>query len=199
MSNTDVNNLRQLLCLPDTPANRSAICAACLSDMMWDMAEASLPGLKAWADRQREIATALERHSNRHTEVAVYKECRFSMKDLSDANLFCANLRWTDLNGANLRGANLFGADLRGADLFGANLSDANLRWTDLFGANLSDANLNGANLFGANLSDANLNGANLNGANLRGANLNGATYNQHTLFPDGFDPVARGVVEVDE
>ena len=154
MSNTDVNNLRQLLCLPNTPANRSAICAACLNDMMWDMAEAHITGLKAWADRQHSIAVALERHRRRHAQGEVYDECRFSTKDLSNA----------DLSNANLRDADLSYADLFGADLSGAGLSNADLRYTDL-----------------------------------RDANLRSAKRNQSTLFPDGFDPVARELIEVSE
>ena len=38
-----------------------------------------------------------------------------------------------------------------------------------------------------------------LRGADLRGACLRGAVYNQHTQFPQGFDPITRGMVEVSE
>ena len=81
-------------------------------------------------------------------------------------------------------------ADLRGADLSGANLSDANLR-----GANLSDANLRGADLQGANLRGADLRGADLRDADLWDANLRGATASCYTVWPDGFDHAAAGVV----
>jgi uncharacterized protein YjbI with pentapeptide repeats len=77
--------------------------------------------------------------------------------NLSEANLYGANLY-----GANLSRANLYGANLYGANLSGANLSRANLYGANLYGANLSEANLYGANLYGANLSEANLYGANL-------------------------------------
>ena len=86
---------------------------------------------------------------------------------------------------ANLRGANLGGANLGGADLGGA----------DLGGADLRGAYLRGANLGGANLGDADLGGANLGGAYLGGANLRGARADADTVWPDGFDPAARGVV----
>ena len=89
--------------------------------------------------------------------------------NLSDADLFGA-----DLFGANLSGANLFGANLSGADLFRANLSGADLFRANLSGANLSGANLSGADLFGANLSGANLSDADLSGAKLRGCIGNG-------------------------
>jgi hypothetical protein len=89
--------------------------------------------------------------------------------------LALANLRGADLRGANLRGANLRGANLRGANLRGANLGDADL----------GDADLGGANLLGADL----------RGANLRGADLGGANASQYTLWPNGFDHAAAGVV----
>ena len=115
--------------------------------------------------------------------------------DLRGADLWGADLRDADLGGANLCGANLGDADLWGADLRDADLRDANLG-----GANLWDADLGGADLWGANLRDANLRDANLWGANLRdadlgGANLWGAKANSHTVWPDGFDPKAAGVI----
>ena len=75
-----------------------------------------------------------------------------------------------------------------GADLREADLADVNLK-----GANLEEARLNGANLKGANLFLAKLSGANLEGANLEGAHA------YYTHWPDGFDPVAAGVVSVSD
>ena len=67
-------------------------------------------------------------------------------------------------------------------------------------GANLSRANLAGADLEGAALVGANLCGADLTRANLRGANLTrahleGASADEDTIWPDGFDPEAAGVI----
>ena len=56
-------------------------------------------------------------------------------------------------------------------------------------------ANLYGANLYGANLSGADLSGANLYGAVLYGAVLSGATASMWTVWPNGFNATARGVV----
>ena len=116
-----------------------------------------------------------------------------SNADLFGANLRCANLSNADLFGANLRGANLsnadlFGANLRGANLSNANLRNANLRDADLRCANLSNANLRNANLRDADLRCANLSNANLSGADLSGVNLRGASMDQmiwdiHTVF----------------
>lgn len=83
--------------------------------------------------------------------------------DLSNANLFAANLRLANLSkvnlsGARLKEANLREADLRGADLRDANLSGSDLRETDLREANLSGVNLNNRNnLSGATLGFTNL------------------------------------------
>ena len=123
--------------------------------------------------------------------------------DLSYAKLSGANLISAILSGANLIGATLSVANLVGANLVGAQLSDAQLR-----GAYLSDANLNLANLNGANLNEANLRGTALSGAKLNSAILSsaklsdatdllGAKYNGNTLFPEGFNPKARGMVKV--
>ncbi len=69
-----------------------------------------------------------------------------------------------------------------------------NLAEQDLGGADLTGANLSGANLTGAHLLGANLAGANLSGANLTEACLEEARADQHTQWPEGFDPVAAGV-----
>lgn len=139
--------------------------------------------------------------------------------DLHSANLECANLRGTDLSRGNLVSAKLVEADLSRADLSranlkGADLCRANLSWAILSGANLIEADLSGAalvgtnlieanlieadligaNLSAANLSAANLCQANLTGANLVGANFIGAKFDQHTVWPSGFDAVVATV-----
>jgi uncharacterized protein YjbI with pentapeptide repeats len=48
--------------------------------------------------------------------------------DLSETDLFRANLRWADLSGADLSRADMRWADLSGADLSGADLDGADLR-----------------------------------------------------------------------
>ncbi len=60
-------------------------------------------------------------------------------------------------------------------------------------------ANLESANLTFASLAKANLAKANLAKAILCGANLRGATFNKETVFPDGFDPVSRGMRFVEQ
>ena len=59
----------------------------------------------------------------------------------------------------------------------------------------LREADLSMAKLHGANLSEADLSRADLRGADLSRANLRGATYDEHTKFPESFDPEAAGIV----
>ena len=65
-----------------------------------------------------------------------------SLADLSDIDLFGADLNLADLSRANLRGADLTEANLRGANLIGSVLYDADLRGADLTGAKVDDQQL---------------------------------------------------------
>ena len=80
-------------------------------------------------------------------------------------------------------------------DFGSVDLSDRNLRDIDLSNADLSEATLTGAVLVGADLEGVNLEGANLTGAYLYAADLQDAKANEDTTWPDGFDPVAAGVI----
>ena len=100
------------------------------------------------------------------------KRANLSGVNLTDANLYCVNLRRADLSdadlsGADLRRANLTDANLTGADLRRANLTGAYLFYANLTGADLTRANLTGADLTRANLSDADLTHTILSGAYL--------------------------------
>ena len=145
--------------------------------------------------------------------------------DLREVDLSYANLIHADLAGASMVGADLIEADLREADLNGAHLGDAvlreaDLRWATLTNAYLVDAEMEYANLTGADLSGANLHfafllradlsyadlseadlseatlfRADLSGADLNGANLRDAKYDEETIWPSPFDPIAAGAV----
>jgi hypothetical protein len=58
---------------------------------------------------------------------------------------------------------------------------------------------LRGARLDGTTLGHPNLAAANLEGAALGGANLRHAVYDADTRWPEGFDPQAAGVRQLDE
>ena len=129
--------------------------------------------------------------------------------DLRDVNLFGANLQNATLNQTNLEGATLMFTDLTRAGLVNANIKRVDLWGAELDSAVLISANLGEANLFRAKLPDARLDLASLNNANLDGAelinatlheaDLRGATYTAHTVWPDGFDPVAAGAILVED
>ena len=116
------------------------------------------------------------------------------------ANLYQYDLCEAVLSGATLDsvtlvGANLERADLTLANLFRADLKRANLHRVQLDGADLRFANLDDAVLTKALLGGTNLSGAYMKTAKLDHAYLRYARYDKNTVFPDGFDPAARGMV----
>ena len=87
--------------------------------------------------------------------------------------------RRADLTDADLRNAILSGAILRNAKLWYADLTNAKLWYADLTNADLTNAKLTNAKLTNAKLWYA--------------------TFNKETVFPDGFDPIARGMKLIEE
>jgi uncharacterized protein YjbI with pentapeptide repeats len=114
------------------------------------------------------------------------------------------------LNNASFRGDRMFrptfaGAELRSADFSDtwmegdfarADLTGAVMKGATLSGSNFTGAMMNGADLTGATLWRVKLGGASLKGATLSGAKLKGALYDDATVWPAGFDPVAAGAVK---
>ena len=99
----------------------------------------------------------------------------------------------------NLQRLWLVSEDIEGLDLSFQNLRDSelnrvNLRNVDFTRADLSNAHINGE-LEGANLSSTNLEGGHIRNILRR---PEGAIYNQWTIFPNRFDPVAEGMVLVE-
>jgi hypothetical protein len=114
--------------------------------------------------------------------------------DLSGFDFSGANLSHADLSVAVLTDANLFDANLTGAELTFADLTSAFLFSTDLTGADLTEVDLTGADLTFADLTDADLTDAmllraDLTDADLTDADLTGVVYDEHTVWPDGFEP----------
>lgn len=89
-----------------------------------------------------------------------------------------ANLSDSIWNNKDMSNNNLFKANLTGAKLIGANLSNnttaerANFSGADLTGANGSGGTFRGANFSGAELGNANFSNSDLRGVNLNGANV---------------------------
>jgi uncharacterized protein YjbI with pentapeptide repeats len=105
----------------------------------------------------------------------------FDDADVSDADLSGADLYWAYFFRARCVGTNFTGASLQGAvfDL------------ADLTNANLTEANLSYDNLQGS----TSLLGTCLRGAILTATKFEGALYDDTTIFPDGFDPHAVGMI----
>ena len=124
-----------------------------------------------------------------------------------------------DAREADFRGVYVWGGDLSDSDLGGSDFSGAHLDGTFCYRANCSECDFTGALLEGVALDRVNLDNAtfvdarlvadsiggscslratDLRFTTLANAVLTGCKYDALTLFPDGFDPVAKGMVRVD-
>ncbi|AEI64901.1 pentapeptide repeat-containing protein [Corallococcus macrosporus] len=134
----------------------------------------------------------------------------FAGATLDDARLIGANLSGCLFEGTSLRRAVLTGADISGALFTEAMLDGASMEFVDGAHARFTGANLTAAillrahlkktsfvnaNLQRASLDAARLHGTNFKGAVLEGASLRDARYDDETIWPDGFDPVAAGAI----
>ncbi|HEY7090140.1 MAG TPA: pentapeptide repeat-containing protein [Tepidisphaeraceae bacterium] len=113
---------------------------------------------------------------------AMLRGARWSQLDLSDAQLYHANLVGADLRMANLTGVNAPSATFAGAHLRGAMLRGAALSGCDLSGADLSRVTAIGAKLELAELQGANLNSSDLASAALAGTGVQGADFTDADL-----------------
>ena len=140
-------------------------------------------------------------------------ETSFPGIGLKRAPLLGISLKQIKLDGSDLRRANLRGSNLNNSSLVQVNLALANLSKAVLTNSNLTRSLLNYANLQEAHLDGVNFDSAKLHyedlrrayllrasfsGADLRGAQLDSnygyeVFYNERTIFPEGFDPIAAG------
>jgi Pentapeptide repeats (8 copies) len=119
---------------------------------------------------------------------------------LSDVDLRRARLENACLNGARLSRAHLEasalnGAQLQDAALWAVHFEEAILENANLVNAQLNSATLNKAHLRGARLEGADLRGASFSEADLTAVSFKGARANSKTIWPEGFDPTAAGVL----
>jgi uncharacterized protein YjbI with pentapeptide repeats len=128
--------------------------------------------------------------------------------DLSEQDLREADFRGVYIWGGDLSDSDLRGVDFSGAHLYGTYCYRANCSECDFTGALLQGVVLDRVNLDNATFVDAQLVADNMGGgctlratdlrfATLGNVVLTGCKYDSLTLFPDGFDPVAKGMVRV--
>lgn len=119
----------------------------------------------------------------------------FAGIDLSNSNLFRADLNDAELSNAKLVNVNFNSANLSSAYLFKADLTGANLQNADLRNAYFSQANLTSTNLTSALCS-----GTYFKGADLKFANLKTAKFSQKTMIDlkwySVWDIVNRGAAQ---
>jgi uncharacterized protein YjbI with pentapeptide repeats len=112
-------------------------------------------------------------------------------------DLILAGLLWID-HGASLSDANLYGASLQGASLVYVNLKNADLTNANLEGANVAASDLTGANLTGANLASTHFQGrVHYKDEWAIGNDLTDVVYDEHTRWPEGFDPKEHRLIRV--
>jgi len=121
-----------------------------------------------------------------------------------------ASLTGMELEGISFVGSNLRGSDFTGSDLYGASLIDCKLEScrltnTDMRSAFIHNVSFRGSDMRGVRLSLDEMGGglclyeSDFTDANLDGADFTGAAYDSMTIFPDGFDPIQRGLVPLGE
>jgi uncharacterized protein YjbI with pentapeptide repeats len=103
-----------------------------------------------------------------------------------------ASFRGTDLYWADFSFCDAERATFEAADLRGASFKDTNLRFCTFCRANLGCDNLGG---FG-DFKRSDLCGADFSGTVLDQLMFDGAKYNSSTVFPDGFSPNDRGMID---
>ncbi|WP_371524883.1 pentapeptide repeat-containing protein [Streptomyces sp. NBC_01283] len=118
--------------------------------------------------------------------------------DLTNVHLQGARLQRVDLSGTWLVRAILLGADLRQASMRSVLLCHARLDDADLRAADLSNADLTAAVIGAARFELADLRGAVLTGTDLTGATFTKAVADATTVWPQGFDAAAAGVLCAD-
>ena len=113
-------------------------------------------------------------------EASFFDDCDITGADFTDSDLYGSVMFRTIADGANFTRA-----CLREVDLASSKLRRANFREADL-----SPGNMGGI----TSLEQADVRGADFTMANLSKVNCAGALYDEHTLFPIGFDPQVNGM-----
>ena len=118
---------------------------------------------------------------------------RMPLSSFAEAELQRANFTGVEMWNGSFAGADLTEAVMIKADLGDGNFRGAVLDGADLTNASLGKADFTGAKMEGTNLSGSSLHRANLSRVDLSKTTLTGALYDEGTIWPYGFDPVAAG------
>lgn len=100
------------------------------------------------------------------------------------------------LSEAYLEGSRLNNRIMDGLDFGGSNLIKSHFFQVSLRNCNFRPAQMNGAAFLCCDLRGATFP---QHISSMEGAEFSGSKYDRNTTFPEGFDPVARGLVEVSE
>jgi uncharacterized protein YjbI with pentapeptide repeats len=161
------------------------------------------------AKHKRELEFRLAKTERDYAQFKRAMSLDFDYENLSSAtfggrNLVAEDLSYSVLTDADFGGATLRQAKINYSSACGAKFKSADLRGAQLKHSVFSHAHFTGADCRGANffcsiLSEADFSGADIRGAIFIDARLGGrfdakTIYDAKTRFPDGFDPVARGL-----
>ena len=118
-------------------------------------------------------------------DIFVWKDFVAAGFGLSDLNYIIANY-----------GSNFAQANFKNVNLNGYSLTNITFDGADFAGSNLKNVDLSGSSVVGANFTSALMEGATLLvSGDLTAATLTNASYSGTTTFPNGFDPVAAGMI----
>lgn len=142
-----------------------------------------------------------------HLERSNLRCTNFESAWLPHADLSRAIIERTKMNQAHLENANLGSCYLERSDFDFAHLEKADFTFSYLIYASFEYAHMEeaifkkahfvDADLEGAHLEKAHLEGAIIQSADCQNASFTGAYYDEHTVFPKGFDPQQQGMVFV--
>lgn len=118
------------------------------------------------------------------------------LKEVDAPNSMLAGLQLAGLAfwSSRLDGSDLSRTVLTEADIQSSSFNGSRFDFADLSRAWMVDVSMRNASLAYTKLSGARLEGVDFSGANFDGAKMDGACASAKTIWPVGFDPVARGV-----
>ncbi|MCA9171420.1 MAG: pentapeptide repeat-containing protein, partial [Planctomycetales bacterium] len=179
----------------------------------WDLSEQDLRRAGLWEANLRNTNLRSARLSDSAFFASVLNHTDFSNADLTNATFDLSEMTDVDLSNAVIVGASFYDTTSRGLTLpllastssfQSKNLKNIRLEQNDLTGWDLSSQNLSNASFQNSVMTDVNLRGADLKNANLSWATTSeppvtdsSTVYNQWTVFPAGFDPLAAGLTQV--